>query len=160
MLEIPFRREIARLVAGALTSGVLTSSRWSHVRRRKVFLTQATTKSGPCQMRSKTESPCHYGAVVEIHGIPLCVGCAREQEMYFDGIGAARHHQVGIKALHLLTNPSKPPDHHLCVRTEPAQGALQSFSVDLVALLVGDQDAHVFHLTLSIRASSRRRGPH
>ena len=50
---------------------------------KESLLTQATTKAGPCQMRSKTESPCHYGAVVEIRGIPLCEGCAREQEVYF-----------------------------------------------------------------------------
>jgi hypothetical protein len=46
-------------------------------------LTLATTKPGPCQMRSKTESPCLRRAVVEIRGIPLCEGCAREQEAYF-----------------------------------------------------------------------------
>ncbi len=34
-------------------------------------------------MRSKTESPCLHRAVVEIRGIPLCEGCAREQEVYF-----------------------------------------------------------------------------
>jgi hypothetical protein len=46
-------------------------------------LTQATTMPGPCQMRSKTQSPCLHRAVVEIRGIPLCEGCAREQEAYF-----------------------------------------------------------------------------
>ena len=34
-------------------------------------------------MRSKTESPCLHRAVVEIGSIPLCEGCAREQEAYF-----------------------------------------------------------------------------
>ena len=34
-------------------------------------------------MRSKTESPCLHRAVVELQGIPLCEGCAREQETYF-----------------------------------------------------------------------------
>ena len=34
-------------------------------------------------MRSETESPCLYRAVAEIRGIPLCEGCAREQEAYF-----------------------------------------------------------------------------
>ena len=46
-------------------------------------MTQATKKPGPCQMRSKTESPCLHGAVVEIRGIPFCEACAREQEAYF-----------------------------------------------------------------------------
>jgi hypothetical protein len=37
----------------------------------------------PCQVRSKTESPCLHRAVVEIQGIPFCEACAREQEAYF-----------------------------------------------------------------------------
>jgi hypothetical protein len=46
-------------------------------------LIQATTKPVPCQVRSKTESPCLHLAVVEIRGIPFCEACAREQEVYF-----------------------------------------------------------------------------
>jgi hypothetical protein len=46
-------------------------------------LTQVTTKPGPCQVRSKTQSPCFRRAVVEIRGIPFCEACAREQEAYF-----------------------------------------------------------------------------
>jgi predicted Fe-S protein YdhL (DUF1289 family) len=46
-------------------------------------LTQATMKSVPCQVRSRTQSPCLHRAVVEIRGIPFCEGCAREQEAYF-----------------------------------------------------------------------------
>jgi hypothetical protein len=49
----------------------------------KVLLTQVTTKPGPCQVRSKTESPCLHRAVAEIRGIPFCEACAREQEAYF-----------------------------------------------------------------------------
>jgi hypothetical protein len=44
----------------------------------------ATTKLGPCQVRSKTDQPCPHQAVVEIWGIPFCEACAREQEAYFD----------------------------------------------------------------------------
>jgi hypothetical protein len=73
----------ARLVAGALTGGEPTSSRGSRVRRKKVLLTQATTKAGPCQVRSRTQSPCLHQAVVEIRSIPFCEACAREQEVYF-----------------------------------------------------------------------------
>ncbi len=36
-----------------------------------------------CQVRTKTESPCPYRAVVEIRGIAFCEPCAREQEAYF-----------------------------------------------------------------------------
>ena len=46
-------------------------------------MTQATTKPGPCQVRSKTESPCLHQAAVEIWSIPFCEACAREQEAYF-----------------------------------------------------------------------------
>ena len=44
---------------------------------------QATTKPVPCQVRSKTQSPCLHRAVVEIRGISFCEACAREQEAYF-----------------------------------------------------------------------------
>jgi hypothetical protein len=40
-------------------------------------------KPGPCQVRSRTQSPCLHQAVVEILGIPFCEACAREQEAYF-----------------------------------------------------------------------------
>ncbi len=46
-------------------------------------MTQAMTKPSPCQVRSKTQSPCLNRAVVEIGGIPFCEACAREQEAYF-----------------------------------------------------------------------------
>jgi hypothetical protein len=46
-------------------------------------LTEAMTHPGPCQVRSKTESPCLGRAVVEIRGIPFCEACACEQEAYF-----------------------------------------------------------------------------
>ncbi len=52
-------------------------------RGQKVLLIGATTKLGPCQVRSKTESPCPHQAVMEIRGIPFCEACAREQEAYF-----------------------------------------------------------------------------
>ena len=38
---------------------------------------------GPCEVRSKTEGPCHRRAVVEIGGVAFCGPCAREQEAYF-----------------------------------------------------------------------------
>ena len=48
-----------------------------------VLLIGATTKLGPCQVRSKTQRPCPHQAVLEIWGIPFCERCAREQEAYF-----------------------------------------------------------------------------
>jgi hypothetical protein len=41
-------------------------------------------KPDPCQVRSKTESPCLRSAEVEILGVAFCGPCAREQEVYFD----------------------------------------------------------------------------
>ena len=40
-------------------------------------------KPGPCQVRSRTQSPCPDPAVVEILGIPFCEACAHQQEVYF-----------------------------------------------------------------------------
>jgi hypothetical protein len=34
-------------------------------------------------MRSKTDYPCPYPAVVEIRGVPFCAACARRQDAYF-----------------------------------------------------------------------------
>jgi hypothetical protein len=48
------------------------------------------TKPGPCQVRSKTESPCPRSAEVEILGVAFCGPCAREQEVYF-AIGEFTH---------------------------------------------------------------------
>ncbi len=53
-------------------------------RGQEVLLIEATTKLGPCQVRSKTDQPCPHQAVMEIWGIPFCEACAREQEAYFD----------------------------------------------------------------------------
>ena len=36
-----------------------------------------------CEVRSKTGSPCHRRADVEIGGVAFCGPCAREQEAYF-----------------------------------------------------------------------------
>ena len=52
-------------------------------RRRKVLFIDAVTQQRPCQVRSRTQSPCLHQAVVEIRGIPFCEACAREQEAYF-----------------------------------------------------------------------------
>jgi hypothetical protein len=46
-------------------------------------LTEATTKPRPCQVRSRTDSPCPRRAEVEILGVAFCGPCAREQEAYF-----------------------------------------------------------------------------
>ena len=51
-------------------------------RRKGPLLTEAAMPA-PCQVRSKTESPCPRRAVVEIRGVAFCGPCAREQEAYF-----------------------------------------------------------------------------
>jgi hypothetical protein len=62
----------------------------------------ATTKLGPCQLRSKTDRPCRHQAVVEIWGIPFCEACAREQEAYFD-VGKLTMQPQGIWSATELT---------------------------------------------------------
>ena len=51
------------------------------------------TKPGPCQVRSKTESPCPRSAEVEILGVAFCGPCARKQEVYF-AIGELTHEEA------------------------------------------------------------------
>ena len=46
-----------------------------------IFLAEA--KREPCQVRSRTESPCPRSAEVEILGVAFCGPCARRQEAYF-----------------------------------------------------------------------------
>ena len=53
-------------------------------------MTEAVTKSGPCQVRSDTEIPCPRSAEVEILGVAFCGPCARQQEAYF-AIGELTH---------------------------------------------------------------------
>jgi hypothetical protein len=53
-------------------------------------LPEAMTKPEPCQVRSKTESPCPRRAEVEILGVAFCGPCARQQEEYF-AIGELTH---------------------------------------------------------------------
>ena len=40
-------------------------------------------KQEPCQVRSKTDSPCPRTAEVEFLGVAFCGPCARQQEAYF-----------------------------------------------------------------------------
>ena len=44
----------------------------------------------PCQVRSRTDSPCLRSAEVEIRGVAFCRPCAHEQEAYF-AIGELTH---------------------------------------------------------------------
>ena len=40
-------------------------------------------KQEPCQVRSRTDSPCSRTAEVEFLGVAFCGPCARQQEAYF-----------------------------------------------------------------------------
>ena len=57
-----------------------------------------TTLPVPCQVRSRTESPCPNPAVAEVRGVAFCGPCAREQEAYF-AIGelVAREEALGFR---------------------------------------------------------------
>jgi hypothetical protein len=73
-----------------------------HVRPRQgeeIFLIEATTDLGACQVRSKTEHPCPHQAVMVYWGIPFCEACAREQEAYF-AIG-----KLTMEAQELVSDP-------------------------------------------------------
>ncbi len=47
----------------------------------RLFLAEA--KQEPCQVRSRTDSPCSRRAEVEILGVAFCGPCARRQEAYY-----------------------------------------------------------------------------
>ena len=55
--------------------------------RKEIYLTEVKLTVA-CEVRSKTGSPCHRRADVEIGGVAFCEPCAREQEAYF-AIGGA-----------------------------------------------------------------------
>jgi hypothetical protein len=63
-------------------------------------------KPGPCQVRSRTQSPCLDQAVVEILGIPFCEACAREQEVYFAIGELTQGRRSGTSELSHLENRS------------------------------------------------------
>jgi hypothetical protein len=76
------------------------------------------TKRVLCQVRSKTKSPCHYRAVVEIRGIPFCGDCAREQEAYF-AIGELTWEETqGLRSGPLGKTPGEPLDRLRRRRTD------------------------------------------
>ena len=52
------------------------------VRRKEGPLREAKLAVS-CEIRSRTESPCHHRAVLEMRGVAFCEPCAREQEAYF-----------------------------------------------------------------------------
>ena len=54
-------------------------------------------KTGPCQVRINTGSPCTRHAEVEILGVALCGPCAREQEAYF-AIGELTQEKHGLRS--------------------------------------------------------------
>ena len=59
-------------------------------------MTGSKTEPGPCQVRSRTESPCLHPAVLEIRSIPFCEPCARKQEAYF-AIGELTQRKQGLR---------------------------------------------------------------
>jgi hypothetical protein len=50
---------------------------------REDLSSKATKELGACRVRSGTDDPCPRPAAVRIGGVPLCAGCARDQEAYF-----------------------------------------------------------------------------
>jgi hypothetical protein len=100
-------------------------------------LIQAVTKRVPCQVRSRTESPCLHRAVVKIRGIPFCEACAREQEAYFAIGELTREGTQGLRSEPLSKTLGETLDRLRGQRTDGLAGArrLDLPSVDETARL-------------------------
>ncbi len=89
-------------------------------------MTEATTKLGSCQVRSKTGRPCPRQAVVEIWGMPFCERCAREQQAYF--------------AIGELTQEK---EEALCLTSEPLVEALDRMRWERTGYTTAEEKAKV-----------------
>ena len=61
----------------------------------------------PCQVRSKTDSPCPRTAEVEIMGAVFCRPCARRQEAYFAIGGLADEESQDFRSGTLAEAPER-----------------------------------------------------
>ena len=84
---------------------------------------QAATKRVPCQVRSRTESPCLHRAVVKIRGISFCEACAREQETYFAIGELTREGTQGLRSEPLSKTLGETLDRLRGQRTDGLAGA-------------------------------------
>jgi hypothetical protein len=74
-------------------------------------------------VRSETDNPCLYPAVVKVRGIPFCEPCAREQEAYF-AIGELTEAPEGLREeplLELLIRMRRTTRRRRVHADEPAQ---------------------------------------
>lgn len=120
-----------------------------------MLLTQAMTMPGPCQMRSKTRSPCLHRAMVEIRGIPLCEGCAREQEAYF-AIGELTQETQELRSLPLGKTLGEALDR---MRRHRAHSIATAKRLDLTGVVETERLALTNTLTNGQVSGSEDKGP-
>jgi predicted Fe-S protein YdhL (DUF1289 family) len=85
-----------------------------------------------CEVRSKTESPCHRHAVVEMRGVAFCEPCAREQEAYF-AIGELTQDETQGSGSNLLVEALKRLRRERTGGTEGIAAKFDSHLGNLVA---------------------------
>jgi hypothetical protein len=104
-------------------------------------LPEAVTKAEPCQVRSRTESPCPRSAEVEILGVAFCGPCARQQEVYFT-IGELTHEEA--RDLH-----SKTLAEVLERKRQRHTGSAESIAAEMHHGLAGVREPQAIALTNS-----------
>ena len=95
----------------------------------------------PCEVRSRTESPCLRSAEVEILGVAFCRPCAHEQEAYF-AIGELTHEDERSLRGKALTEALK------MMRRERA-GVKETIAAELHHGLAGAREPQAIALTNS-----------
>jgi hypothetical protein len=106
-------------------------------------------------MRSKTQSPCLRLAIVEIRGIPLCEGCAHEQEAYF-AIGELTQETQKLRSLPLGKTLGEALDR---MRRHRAHSLATAKRLDLPCVDATERLAHTNTLTNSYVSGSEDKGP-
>ena len=104
-------------------------------------MTEAMTKPAPCQVRSRTESPCPRRAEMEILGVAFCGACAHEQQAYF-AIGELTHEDTeGLR--------SKALAEALNIMRQERAGVKETMAAELHHGLAGAREPEPIALTNS-----------
>jgi hypothetical protein len=96
---------------------------------------------GPCQVRSRTASPCPCAAEVEILGVPFCGACARQQEAYFALGELTQEDTEGLR--------SKPLAAALKMMRRERAGVKETMAAELHHGLAGAREPEPIALTNS-----------
>ena len=104
-------------------------------------MSEAMTKPGSCQVRSRTESPCPRRAEVEILGVAFCGPCARQQEAYFAIGELMDEEEQGLR--------SEPLAAVLKMMRRERAGVKETVAAELHHGLVGSREPEPIALTNS-----------